>query len=709
MTVAGIQEQHGTLALNGSTTITNDDGSNYGLWVQNDAIVQGTGPLTLQSIHSPFNFASTSSTASVYTGPISGFGDLEIGTNLPSNTPVGTLVVGSAANSYSGGTIIAVGELKLERDPNLLSPATLGSGGADITPPGTLDLNGCSLTLSSLNGQADAASEGGTITDDSIWAGSPAPVTVLTLDNTTLCKFAGFIASGGSNPAIRFVKTGAGGLWCSQLDMGAAGGFEIDDGPVKEIAVTYLASAIIGLDMNGGSLDLNGTGGPFRQLDGTGGAIFDSTPQDGSSSMLLNLRNSGHPSVFGGDISLLGNQQNSGLDLDGFGSLTLTGTINCNVEVESAWLQIGDGRSGSTNGSLTGTVYVGTQDGLTFDVTEGTTAEYGGAISFFETQNFGSVLKIGGGNLILTGTNTYLGALRVDAGTLTLASAGALSAGTQLIVDNGAEVDLNGYSPASPLQSVTLNEGQIINTAFATVTATLAASESFNLADGTIGEGVNLAGDASLNKRTDGTVTIYYTDELPTLLNRGGGVYDDQGTLQYSTGAAVPLTSNSLTTLYWEPTSGDTWDTDNTTNWSTTPGGPTNSKWEAGDIAVFDTHYANGVTNVVISGSVSAAEIQINDGNFDIEDDGMTGSYISVPDSRSLEVYVDASVTAWLGCPVSADGTNQTGSFTKEGGGTLVFGTNSSGTVQTFEHVLRRHVHRRREDHAGERGRLGDR
>ena len=52
MTVAGITEVlHGTLALNGSTTITNGDNLNpaTGLLVENDATITGTGPLVLQA------------------------------------------------------------------------------------------------------------------------------------------------------------------------------------------------------------------------------------------------------------------------------------------------------------------------------------------------------------------------------------------------------------------------------------------------------------------------------------------------------------------------------------------------------------------------------------------------------------------------------------------------------------------------------------
>ena len=59
------------------------------------------------------------------------------------------------------------------------------------------------------------------------------------------------------------------------------------------------------------------------------------------------------------------------------------------------------------------------------------------------------MLKTGLGSLLLTdastnyGASSYAGAMRVDDGTLTLGYSGALAGGTQLIIDNGAIVDLD--------------------------------------------------------------------------------------------------------------------------------------------------------------------------------------------------------------------------------------------------------------------------
>ncbi len=161
VTVAGIQELHGTLALNGLTMITNGDNSNppIGLLVSNDATITGSGRLTLedqlgQTTLTPFNYDSSSIT-SYYIAQITGPGHVEV--------MGGELQLDSAANAYSGGTSIgttesSAGTLQLTKDPTLHAPVRLGSG--PVTVYGTLDLNGQSLTLTSLFGNGTVEDAG---------------------------------------------------------------------------------------------------------------------------------------------------------------------------------------------------------------------------------------------------------------------------------------------------------------------------------------------------------------------------------------------------------------------------------------------------------------------------------------------------------------------------------------------------------------------
>ncbi len=697
VTVAGITGEHGTLTLgtqqnNGTVSITNGDHltNPTGLTVNNDAIFSGIDPLVLLAppgyAEPYFDYDSTAgsnaSPTSIYSGPISGPGGVEI-------TSTGLLQLASAGNSYQGGTNIESGTVALAIDPSLNAPATLGIGGVGIEAGGVLDLNGCSLTLTSLNA-GDASLNGGAINNTLTGPGPRSVGTaVLTLDYNNLsmpCDFAGTIAgkADATDPPIRFVKTGQGELDCDgPACMSIPGGFEIDAGKVVMNLVgppdgNGGSDGYVPLDMNGGTLDVHGSELFLDQLNGSGGTIEDS---DGVGDITLDPGediNLGGPSVFGGaiDQSLTGGGNGGiGLLLNGPDSFTCTGSISCNVEVDGL-LQIGDGQSSQTDGSISGTVDVKTANGLTFDVAAGATETCTAVIeSPQSSMYFGSILKIGSGNLRLNPSvaNSYTGAMTVEGGILTLGNSGVLAPGTPLIVDDGAAVNLAGNSittTSGPLSSVTLNDGSIVSEVLRLGVptprpATLAALESFNLANGTIGPEVTLGGTASINKRTDGSVTIGETPDV------GGGVFDEQGSL---TGA----TTTTLTTLYWEPTSGDTWDTGNTANWSLTPGGASNQMWATGDVAVFDTRYANGVTNVVISGAVSAAGIKINDDGFNIEDPG-AGS-LSVAGNETLDIIVAQNVAGTISSVITGSG-----SLTTEGGGTLMLaGQDGYGNYSTY-------------------------
>ena len=149
----------------------------------------------------------------------------------------GSTVILGANNSYSGGTDVQNGTLKLAKDPTSGAGALLGTGTVTVESGATLDLNGCYLTMNSLSGD-------GTITDTSSGPGvaSPVGVTVLTIANSSGDTFSGSITDSYSiyNPnvaSIRLVKSGAGTLI---LGGGGtySGGTEIDGGTLQ------LASAV---------------------------------------------------------------------------------------------------------------------------------------------------------------------------------------------------------------------------------------------------------------------------------------------------------------------------------------------------------------------------------------------------------------------------------------------------------------------------------
>jgi fibronectin-binding autotransporter adhesin len=597
-----------------------------------------------------FLYESTSAT-SVFTGPISGQGGVEVGDTT------GLLELGSSLNSYSGGTDIqglllsqyAItpihGTLQLTKDATTGAPATLGAGRLEMGQTGELDLNGCALTLTSLSDDGyvnDTTSKGALITDTSTGAGSTEPtVTRLTLDIPTgqSCTFSGNIAdttgsAANPDPTIRIMKTDA-GTFVPNYRAFTGGGFEIDDGTVT--IGTYFESTAdntIALTMNGGTLDLNGVERSdagrslprlyLSQLDGAAGTITDDSASTIGLPSLITLAFSGtgHPSIFGGTIkdgTLDGGPgQLVALQLDGIfagsvGALVLTGdsTYTGGTFIGEGCLQVGDGSTWGA--SITGLVDVAVADGLVFDVARAPT---GAAPQVFDGQietcqlsyddtisvgvGVGSILKTGPGTLDWTATQSpnhpCIGAITVEEGTLELDNADALAQGSPLIIDEGATLNLAG-NPTADLSTVTLNDGSIIstNSSGAVVAATLTASDSFNFAKGTIGAGVTLYGTASLNKRTHGTVTIFHTDAL----NNSGGTYVDQGTLTYSNGTAVSP-SPGLHYLYWDPSAtGATWDTASE-NWrDSDTNGSADAYWtnSANYVAVFDPSVGNWASN----------------------------------------------------------------------------------------------------------------
>ena len=471
------------------------------------------------------------------------------------------------------------------------------------------------------------------------------------------------------------MKSGTGTLTLGGDDT-YSGGTELDEGTLVLGNYAALPGSAAGLVVNGGRLNLNGNDISIGALNGTGGVITDDSQGTGTSTTTINvgMYTGSHPALFAGSIQDGDQRQLVSLVLSGEGLLTLTGdnAYTGGTYEEDGWLQIGDGRSGTTNGSIEGPVFIATQNGLTFDVAERTNEAFDGVISPDYHMGFnygGSVLKTGAGELTMTGDttyggSTYPGATRVYQGKLYLEDPTALSAGTQLIVDNDATVNLGGNS-TSTLQPVTLNDGSIVSTDGdgTNLPATLTASDSFNFANGSIGASVTLAGTASLNKRTTGTVPLdgpssnyIYTGntfvDVPELLDNNGN----------------PIPSTSLTPLYWAPGGilggTGTWNGLTTnTDWLTSPTGtPTN--WQDGDVAVFE----GTPGTVTVSGSVSPAGIEFDVGVYDVEDDGTAGSNISVPPNESLVVTVPATVPVTdeptLGCVITGGG-----SLTKEGDG----------------------------------------
>ena len=107
----------------------------------------------------------------------------------------------TGSNTYTGGTAVSGGTLQLGNS------AALGSGGLTVGNSGTVDVNGCVVSLPWLNGVAGAV-----ITDNSMPLSTPAP-TVLTVNVLFgVSTYGGSILKGANGQDLGLTETGYGTL-----------------------------------------------------------------------------------------------------------------------------------------------------------------------------------------------------------------------------------------------------------------------------------------------------------------------------------------------------------------------------------------------------------------------------------------------------------------------------------------------------------------
>ena len=168
---------------------------------------------------------------------------------------------------------------------------------------------------------------------------------------------------------------------------GSAGTVTVDNGP-GAVGVTGMQFATTGYVITGGAVTLTGPQATIRVGDGT-------------------VAGAGHTATIAS--ALTGASQ---LVLTDLGTLILTGTNSYagGTRIDSGRLQIGNG--GAT-GSITGDIV----NNAALVVNRAGTLALDGAIS-----GSGTLTKLGGGTLILTGTNSYAGGTTIGGGTVQVSS-----------------------------------------------------------------------------------------------------------------------------------------------------------------------------------------------------------------------------------------------------------------------------------------------
>ena len=415
----------GTLAINRSNTLSLASVLSGSLGLAK----QGSGTLVLGS---DSNITGTTT--------ISG-GTLQIGSggtigNLGTGTIVNNAVLAinrsnavTLTNAISGTGIIrniGTGTLTLNGDLTLggfaVDGGTLVLGGSNTLTNG-ITVGGGTLRLANSNAAGGATGQittTGSVIDyaDGVNVATP----ILLNSNTTQLQVttgaatqSGAISeTGGARP---LEKIGIGVLTLSGINS-YSGGTTISAGTLAVASDANLGAATGGVTMAGGSTLF---------IDADNFTSARNFTLNGLTSVSVSpIRTATLSGAIGGTGSLF---------KTGTGQLILTGNNSFNQLTLSGTVQIGNGGTSGTLG--TGQVSFNSGGTLVFNRSDGIT------VSNVITGD-GGITKRGTGTLSLTGTNTYNGNTRVEAGTLALTNVAALGSSTNITVLSGGTLATAG-------------------------------------------------------------------------------------------------------------------------------------------------------------------------------------------------------------------------------------------------------------------------
>ena len=399
---AGLVTLTGTNSYLGDTTVTDARASvaaDAALGdVASDVVLNGGTLLTTASFASARHITLTGDsqvapadgTALTLQGIVDGSGSLRQG-------GAGTLVL-TGTNSYAGGTFVNSGVLSVAADGNLGAAA------------GSLNLLGGTLQMTDnlTTARQVTIAQAGTIDTGAFAVVFNGPVT----DTGVLTKIgSGSLALNGNNSSVAPTLLNQGSIIVDSSTAIGGGGLAMADGTTLAAGVTGLVLAdavttagIATIDSGGGSFTLNGTVG------------------DAGSISKVGL----------GDLVLNGSNSFIGLDITA-GTIT----VGSNTAAGAGAIVLGGattlaaGAAGLTLANAITTPGAGAIDSGTGSFT------LGGAI----TGN-GSITKIGTGNLVLNGSNSFVGLSvnngSIALGTNTAAGSGFISLGQGSILAAGA-------------------------------------------------------------------------------------------------------------------------------------------------------------------------------------------------------------------------------------------------------------------------------
>jgi uncharacterized protein with beta-barrel porin domain len=325
------------------------------------------------------------------------------------------------------------------------------------------------------------------------------------------------VQNGGALVNMGSIRGGAGGAGGANAITGASGsggnGGDAING--MNLFIDNAGTVAAGMAGNGGSagnaIDLV-TGNVNTTLVSAGTASLSGNIVIGAGSLTLQQDpgvNATYANIITGAGSLVVNNASASTTVTLTGANTYTG----GTTISAGTLQIGDG---GTSGSVAGNI----TDNAALVFNRSDAAGIGGVI-----DGTGTVTKIGIGTLTLSGTNTYIGATAIDAGTLSVN--GSIAASSLTTVNAGGTLGGNGTVGNTTVNGGTLSPGNSIGllTVQGNLAFTAASSYMVEVSPANA-DRVNVTGTATLGGATvrasfasDSYVTKQYT-----ILNAANGV-----------------------------------------------------------------------------------------------------------------------------------------------------------------------------------------
>jgi fibronectin-binding autotransporter adhesin len=505
-------------ALNVGSALSVVAGATFNMNNLSDAIgpLSGAGSITNLASSQTLTIAS-GTTTNIYSGVISGAGNLKIGNSSADST--GTLQL-SGTNTFTGNVTIAFGGLILG------SSTALPTGGAiNVASGATFNMNSFSASVGVLTGAGSITnlSTGKTLTvaqgsGSNTYSGTLSGAGNLTIGNSA--SDTGTFILSGNNTTLTGTTQVAFGI----LQANAANSLG------NSTAITTVSSgAELVLSTSAGAsfvsqITLNGTGisSAGALIDASSGLtntisslVLGSSSSIGvtNSNETLNVTNAvsgtglGITKIGAGTLELSGLNTYTGQTAISAGTLEL-GVANA-VNVGSA-LSVASGATFNMNslsdavGVLTGAGSIsGLTTGKTLTVAQGSGSNiFSGVIAGAGNLTVGNS-SADSGTLQLSGANTLTGTTSISFGTLQLGAANAIAAGSALSVGSGANFDMNSFSDTVGALS---GAGSIKNLATGK-TLTVAEGANTTTFSGTLAGAGNFTLGSSSSDNT-GTLTL---------------------------------------------------------------------------------------------------------------------------------------------------------------------------------------------------------